>query len=100
MILTLRALPLTKIQKNQVAPVQYLVSGYRPAPDRSQGCKSRRPDDQNDVPKASNAPLVLFSEIRRKQPLKSEKLSIVLRFSVLHGFRRCSSSVSSRKRLR
>ena len=62
--------------------VQHLVSGCTPAPDRSQGCKSRRPDDHNDVRKASNAPLVLFSETRRKQPSKTEKMSIVIPCSV------------------
>ena len=82
MILTLRALPSTQIQKVQVAPVQYLVSGCTPGSDRSQGCKSRRPDDYNDVRKASNTPLVLFSETRRKQPSKTEKTSIVTPFSV------------------
>jgi len=82
MILTLRALPSTQIQKDQVAPVQYLVSGCTPGSDRSQGCKSRRPDDHNDVRKASNTPLVLFSETRRKQPSKTEKMSIVTPFSV------------------
>jgi len=82
MILTLRALPSTQIQKDQVAPVQCLVSGCTRGPDRSQGCKSRRPDDHNDVRTASNAPLVLFSETRRKQPSKTEKGFIVLPFWV------------------
>jgi len=82
MILTLRALPSTQIQKDQVAPVQYLVSGCTPGSDRSQGRKSRRPDDHNDVRKASNTPLVLFSETRRKQPSKTEKISIITPFSV------------------
>jgi len=65
-----------------VAPVQYLVSGCTPGSDRSQGCKSRCPDDHNDVRKASNTPLILFSETRRKQPSKTEKRSIVTPFSV------------------
>jgi len=82
MILTLRVLPSTQIQKDRVAPVQYLVSGCTPGSDRSQWCKSRRPDDHNDVRKASNPPLVLFSETRRKQPSKTEKMSIVTPFSV------------------
>ena len=82
MILTLRALPSTQIQKDQVAPVQYLVSGCTPGSDRSQGCKSRRPDEHNDVRKASNTPPVLFSEPRRKQPSQTMKMSIITPFSV------------------
>jgi len=100
MILTVRAFPSTRIQKDQVAPVQFLVYGSTPAPDRSRGCKSRRPDDHNDVRKATNAPLVLLSETRREQPSKTEKMSIVIPFSVLCGFRRCSSCVPRKKRLR
>ena len=99
MILTLRAFPSTQIEKDQVAPVQYLVNGFTPAPDRSRVCNSRCPDDYNDVRKASNAPLVLLSETGRKQPSKIEKMSIVIPFSVLCGFRRCSSCVPRDKRL-
>jgi len=86
MILTVPAFPSTQIQKDQVAPVQYLANGWTPAPDRFRGCKSRRPNDHNDVRKASNAPRVLLSETRRKQPSKTEKMSIVIPFSVLCGF--------------
>jgi len=71
MILTLQALPSTQIEKDQVPPVQYLVCGSTSASDHSQGCKSRRPYCHNDVWKASNAPLVLFSETRPKQPSKT-----------------------------
>jgi len=83
MILTLRPLSSTHIQKDQVAPVEYLTNGCTPAPDRFGGCKSRRPHDHNDVRKTSNAPLVLFSETRRKLLSKIEKMSIVIPFSVL-----------------
>jgi len=82
MILTLRALPSTHIQKDEVAPVQYLVSGCTPGSDRFQGCKTRRHDNHNDVRKASNTPLVLFSETSREQPSKTVKMSIVTPFSV------------------
>jgi len=66
-----------------------LGRGFAPRPSHrgatanpTQGCKSRRPDDHNDVRKASNTPLVLFSETRRKQPSKTEKMSIITPFSV------------------
>jgi len=99
-ILTLRTLPSTQIQKDQVAPVKDLDCGCTPAPDRSRGCKSRGPDDHDDVRKASNVLLVLFSETRRQQLSKTENFSIVGFFSVLCGFRRWLSCVPRKKRLR
>jgi len=97
-ILTLRTLPSRKIQKDQVAPVKNLDCGCTPAPDRSRGCKSRGPDDHDDVRKASNVLLVLFSETRPKQLSKTENLSIVGFFSVLCGFRRWIQPFSQKPR--
>jgi len=99
MILTLQALPSTQIEKDQMAPVQYLVCGCTSASDHSQGCTSRRPSYHNDVQKASNAPQVLFSETRPKQPSKTWKMSTIVPFTVLYGFRWWSSCVPKKKRM-